>query len=97
MKVTPLDADASKVEGFLTNQVDPKGVFKQVPYDEMKSNLESWLTPEDSPQEGDIIDDEKPSEETNYSLNTSASNVKQTKLDKFDSLFDDDKEDDLPF
>ena len=26
----------------------------------MKSNLESWLTPEDSPQEGDIIDDEKP-------------------------------------
>ena len=97
MKQTALDADATKVEGFLTNQVEPKGVFKQVPYDEMKSNLESWLTPEDSPQEGDIIDDEKPATETNYSLNTSTENVKQTKLDKFDSLFDDDKEDDLPF
>jgi len=97
MKQTPLDSDAAKVEGFLTNQVEPKGVFKQIPYDEMKSNLESWLTPEDAPQEGDIIDDEKPTEETNYSLNTSTENVKQTKLDKFDSLFEDDKEDDLPF
>jgi hypothetical protein len=97
MKVTLLDGDSSKVENWLNNQVEPKGVFKQVPYDEMKSNLESWLTPEDAPQEGDIIDDEKPTEETNYSLNTSTENVKQTKLDKFDSLFDGDKEDDLPF
>ena len=97
MKVTPLDADASKVESWLSNQVDPQGVFKQVPYDEMKAALESWLTPEDDYQEGDIIDDEKPVEETNYSLNTSTENVKQTKLDKFDSLFDEEEGDDLPF
>ena len=97
MKVTPLDADASKVESWLSNQVDPQSVFKQVPYDEMKSALESWLTPEDAPQEGDIIDDEKPVEETNYSLNTSTENVKQTKLDKFDSLFEGEDDDDLPF
>jgi len=99
MKQTPLDADASKVESWLSNQVDPQGVFKQVPYDEMKSNLESWLSPEDAAQEGDIIDDEKEvsTPQTNYSLNTSTDNVKQTKLDKFDSLFDDDSSNDLPF
>ena len=46
-----------------------------------------------------IIDDEKEVEEapkTNYSLNTSTQNVKATKLDKFDSLFDG-EDDDLPF
>ena len=65
----------------------------------MKSNLESWLSPEDAPQEGDIIDDEKEvsTPQTNYSLNTSTDNVKQTKFDKFDSLFDDDSSNDLPF
>ena len=98
MKQTPLDSDASKVESWLDNQVDPQGVFKQVPYDEMKANLESWLSPEDTAQEGDIIDDEKPPVETNYSLNTTTENVKKTKLDKFDSLFDEgDNSDDLPF
>ena len=97
MKVTALSDDASQVESWLDNQVDPQSVFKQVPYDEMKAALESWLTPEDDYQEGDIIDDEKPVEETNYSLNTSTENVKQTKLDKFDSLFDEEEGDDLPF
>jgi hypothetical protein len=97
MKVTALSDDASQVESWLDNQVDPQSVFKQVPYDEMKAALESWLTPEDDYQEGDIIDDEKPVEETNYSLNTSTENVKQTKLDKFDSLFEEEEGDDLPF
>ena len=99
MKVTPLDEDASKVESWLSNQVDPQGVFKQIPYEEMKAALASWLSPEDTAQEGDIIDDEKEVEtpQTNYSLNTSTSNVKQTKLDKFDSLFDEEDGNDLPF
>jgi hypothetical protein len=62
----------------------------------MKDALQSWLSPEDVAGEGDIIDDEKDKEPTtNYSLNTSAQAVKQTKLDKFDSLFEED--DDLPF
>ena len=56
------------------------------------------LSPEDAAQEGDIIDDEKESTapQTNYSLNTSTDNVKKTKLDKFDSLFDDSNSNDLP-
>ena len=86
---------------MVRNQVDPQGVFKKVPYEEMKEALESWLTPEDAAQEGDIIDDEKETDipKTNYSVNTSSQTVKQNKLDKFDSLFDEssDKADDLPF
>jgi len=99
MKVTPASEDASQIELWLENQVNPSEVFKKVSYEEMKEALESWLTPEDAAQEGDIIDDEKEVEEapkTNYSLNTSTQNVKATKLDKFDSLFDG-EDDDLLF
>ena len=74
---------------------------KANPLEEMKEALESWLTPEDVAQEGDIIDDEKETDipKTNYSVNTSSQTVKQNKLDKFDSLFDEssDKADDVPF
>ena len=62
----------------------------------MKSALQSHLSPEDTPQEGDIIDDEKPTE-TNYTLN---SGPKKSKSDEFDELFSEggsEKEDDLPF
>jgi hypothetical protein len=99
MKVTSASEDASQIELWLENQVNPSEVFKKISYEEMKEALESWLTPEDSAQEGDIIDDEKEVEEapkTNYSLNTSVQNVKQNKLDKFDSLFDG-EDDGLPF
>ena len=100
MKSAP-SGEADQIELWLENQVDPQGVFKKIPYEEMKEALESWLTPEDAAQEGDIIDDEKDTDtpKTNYSVNTSVQNVKQNKLDKFDSLFDEDsnKTDDLPF
>ena len=68
----------------------------------MKAALEKWLSPEDAADEGDIISepsedfDDKPS--SKFSLDTSK--AKETKSDKFDSLFDDDsknKVDDLPF
>ena len=89
--------EAAEIEKWLETQ----GVFKKVPYEEMKSNLESWLTPEDVAQEGDIIDDDKDIDsapKTNYSMNTSNQKVKSTKLDKFDSLFDGETSTDgLPF
>jgi len=98
MKVTPLSDDASQVENWMQDQVNPKDLFKNrvVEYDQTKQYLASWLNPEDSAQEGDIIDEDKTPTENNYSLNTSNTQVKQTKLDKFDSLFDE-EEDDLPF
>ena len=99
MKVTPLSEDASEVKLWLDDQVNPKDLFKNriVEYDQTKAHLAAWLNPEGSASEGDIIDEDKTSSDTNYSLNTSTTAVKQTKLDKFDSLFDEDKTDDLPF
>lgn len=98
MKITSASDDASQVEKWLDDQRDPKEVFKRYSFDEMKEALESFLTPEDEPQEGDIIDEEKTFEtKSNYSMNTTTTQVKQTKLDKFDEMFDEEESDDLPF
>ena len=76
-------------------------VFKKYSYDEMKTALQEWLTPEDEYQEGSIIDDEKEEEVgpqstgKTYSIKTPAA-VKVSKADKFDSMFEE-EDDDLPF
>ena len=99
MKTSALADNEETVKSLLENQADPMKVFKSPSYDEMKSALQEWLTPEDSEEEGDIIsepaesfDDEKEETKSNYSLNVK---TKQTKVDKFDSMFEED--DDLPF
>ena len=99
MKVSPISEDANQVKTWLEDQVNPKDLFKNriVEYDQTKQHLALWLNPEGSAQEGDIIDEDKTPTSNNYSLNTSNTQVKQTKLDKFDSLFDEDKDNDLPF
>ena len=82
---------------YFHNQPNPKETFKPFSYDEMKLALQNFITPDSA--EGSIIDDEKEVEEapkTNYSVNTSTAAVKQSKLDKFDSLFEDES-DGLPF
>jgi len=99
MKTSPLSEDASQVETWLETQPDPKGVFKRFTFDEMKSALVKWLSPEDSENEDSLpfetttttnstdrgdLPWEK--EGTNFSLDTS--NVKENKKDKFDSIFD---------
>ena len=98
MKVSPLSEDADQVKTWLDDQVNPKSLFKNriVEYDQTKQYLASWINPEDSAQEGDIIDEDKTPSEGNYSMSTSTTEVKQTKLDKFDSLFEE-STDDLPF
>ena len=99
MKVSPASENADQVKTWLEDQVNPKDLFKNriVEYDQTKQHLASWLNPEGSSQEGDIIDEDKTPTSNNYSMNTSNTQVKQTKLDKFDSLFDEDKDNDLPF
>ena len=101
MKTSPLSEDAAQVEKWTAEQPNPKeGLFKVYTFDEMKSALEKWLSPEDN--EGEIAQNPTsfPTAAAaapttgNFSLDTS--NVKQSKVDKFDSLFDD-KTDDLPF
>jgi len=101
LKQTPLSEDAALVEKWTKEQPDPTKEFKRFSFDEMKSALEKWLSPE-TEEEGEIVsepaedfDSDQP--KSSFSLDTSK--AKENKSDKFDSLFDDDKEktDDLPF
>ena len=61
----------------------------------MKSALEKWLSPETDSEE--ITSAPAASSTSNFSLDTTK--AKQSKVDQFDSLFDDKegKTDDLPF
>ena len=100
LKQTQLADTEDAVKQLLENQADPMKVFKPLTYDEMKTSLQEWLSPEGEEEEGSIVKepavafDSQP--KSNYSLDTKP--AKQTKADKFDDLFgDDNKTDDLPF
>ena len=99
LKTSPLSEDASLVDKWCNQQPNPKeGLFKRFSFDEMKSALEKWLSPEDDSEEPLPPTVEEPKPASNFSLDTSK--AKQSKVDKFDSLFDGDdnkKYDDLPF
>lgn len=103
LKSTPLSENKDEAQSWLDNQPNPVELFKRYTFDEMKSALEKWLSPEDAESEGDIISEpavafDEP--KSNFALDTSAPKVKQNKVDQFDSLFDEDKKedfDDLPF
>lgn len=101
MKTTPLSDDSSLVEKWTSEQPNPKdGLFKVYSFDEMKSALEKWLSPEIEDEGGSQTPPvQKPQEpastsSSNFKLDTSKS--KQNKVDQFDSLFKDDN-DGLPF
>ena len=102
LKTSALAITEDKVQSLLENQADPMKVFKPLSYDEMKTALQEWLSPEDSEEEGDIISepavafdsDEKEEPKSNYSL--SAKPTKKTKTEQFDDLFGEDN-DDLQF
>lgn len=97
MKTSTLSDSKEQVETWLKEQPNPKDVFKRFTFDEMKTALSKWLSPEEE-NEGDIISEpasnfdndpkDLPWEENgnkNFSLDTS--NVKEEKKDKFDKLF----------
>ena len=96
-KVTPLSEDANQIQNWLDEQPNPLEEFKKYSFDEMKSALQEWLTPEE-PEEGSIIDDEVTTEDKaddlpweaapktpNYTLTAKPA----PKASKFDALFDD--------
>ncbi len=98
LKTSPLSEDAALVEEWTSKQPNPKeGLFKQYSFDEMKSALEKWLSPEEDSEEEVIAAPVAAKPTTNFSLDTSK--AKQSKVDEFDSLFDkaEGKTDDLPF
>jgi len=102
LKTSPIAEDSAVVESCLNEQADPLKVFKPLSYDEMKEALQEWLAPEGGEEEGSITSEpavafDKPETTSNYSLDTTASNVKKTKAAQFDDLFSEDKNDDLPF
>lgn len=100
LTTSPLSEDASLVEKWTSEQPNPDELFKRYSFDEMKSALEKWLAPEDTADEGEIVSesnddfDDEPSDlpweqgnqKKNFSLDTTK--AKQTKADKFESLFD---------
>jgi 6-pyruvoyl-tetrahydropterin synthase len=102
LKTTSLSEDASLVEKWTSEQPNPTdGLFKRYSFDEMKSALEKWLSPEEDSEEV-VAAPVAPSTSTsnnNFSLDTTKS--KQNKADAFDSMFDEGKKvnevDDLPF
>ena len=106
MKISPISTDPVLVSKILEDQPDPKTVFKRLTFDEVKANLESFLTPEgESKEEGSISSEPAvafdSSTKSNYSLEGKDST---TKSEKFDSLFEEtssdtssDTSDDLPF
>ncbi|MDC0540012.1 hypothetical protein OAO15_00720 [bacterium] len=99
LKTSPLSEDASLVEKWTNEQPNPKGdLFKRYSFDEMKVALEKWLSPEEDDLEEIAPAPVASKSQTNFSLDTSK--AKQSKGDKFDSLFDDKSSnngDDLPF
>jgi hypothetical protein len=107
LKTSPLSEDSSLVEKWTSEQPNPSdGLFKRYSFDEMKSALEKWLSPEDNEEE--IAENlnsfptpsaASPTPASNFSLDTTK--AKQSKVDEFDSLFDSKDStndgDDLPF
>ena len=100
LKSTPISEDAAQVELWTGTQPNPMDEFKRFTFDEMKSALEKWLSPEsDATTENAFPTPAAAAPKTNnFSLDTS--NVKKTKNDQFDTLFGDEKDgesDVLPF
>ena len=98
LKTSPLSEDAALVEKWSNEQPNPKdGLFKNYSFDEMKSALEKWLSPEDDNTEEVVAAPVAAKSTSNFSLDTTK--AKQSKVDEFDSLFDskEGKTDDLPF
>ena len=90
-KETPVSEDKSYVKNALENQPNPMESFRKYSFDEMKTALQTWLSPEG---EEETAAPEKPA--TNYALKNTS--VKENKAEKFDSLFEDEEgDDDMPF
>jgi hypothetical protein len=99
LKTSPLSPDAALVEKWTSEQPNPKGdLFKRYSFDDMKSALEQWLSPEDDDSEEVVAAPVASKSTSNFSLDTTK--AKQSKVDEFDSLFDkkdSNNGDDLPF
>ena len=98
-KTTALSDDASLIKTFLNEQPVLLEIQRKMDFEAIKEVLQNWLAPEEA--EGDVDEDE---EETPvevapvkaYALKTPLA-TKANKAEKFDALFDEDEDNDLPF
>ena len=102
LKTSPL-GEGSQVENWTNEQPNPNdGLFKHFTFDEIKSSLEKWLSPEDDEELSEnVFPTATVSTNSNANFSLDTSNVKVKKADAFDSMFDGDSNDsdvdDLPF
>ena len=98
MKTSQL-GEGSQVETWTNEQPNPNdGLFKRFTFDEIKSSLEKWLSPEDDEELSEnVFPTATVSTNSNANFSLDTSNVKVKKADAFDSMFDGDDNDDLPF
>ena len=99
-KTTALSTDASMIQTFLKEQPVLLEIQRKMDFDALKEVLQNWLSPEES--NDDVVDedeDETPVEVAPvkaYALKTPMA-PKASKADQFDSLFEDEDDNDLPF
>ena len=98
-KTTPLSADASSVKTFLNEQPVLLEIQRKMDFEAIKEVLQHWLSPEDAGDDVEEVDEEvveAAAPTKNYALKTPAA-PKASKVDTFDSLFEDEEDNDLPF
>jgi hypothetical protein len=98
-KTTPLNADASLIKSFLNEQPVLLEIQRKMDFEAIKEVLQNWLAPEDAESDVDEDVEETPVEVAPvkaYALKTPLA-TKANKAEKFDALFDEDEDNDLPF
>ncbi len=95
LKTSALTGDDVTAKNLLENQPNPLEVFKRFSFDEVKAALQDYLS------DGETEVTAAPAAaapvaapSNNYSLDT---NKSKSKVDKFDDLFSEDSDDDMPF
>ena len=98
-KTTALSSDASLIQTFLKEQPVLLEIQRKMEFDALKEVLQNWLSPEDASDDVDEDEEEAPVEVAPvkaYALKTPMA-PKASKADQFDSLFEDEDDNDLPF
>ena len=99
-KTTSLSSDASLIQTFLKEQPVLLEIQRKMEFDALKEVLQNWLSPEDAAGEVDEDEEEAVVEVAPvkaYALKTPMA-PKASKADQFDSLFEDEEDNnDLPF
>lgn len=95
MKTSPLHEDENTLNKLLDEQTNPLDTYKPLPFDDIKAALQEWLSPDEEEETQTFEEEVKAEPKSNYSLSQKPE-VKKTKADKFDDLFEDDDED-APF